>query len=102
MITDKELARQIIERDFINIYRQLPQIANRLGLNVSPVLSLFEDKILSYADIGIDTILDLLFGSDASSDIDEATEIAKMITNDKIEEYRKKIRQEKIKQSNFE
>lgn len=97
MITDRDIARQIIERDLINIYRQLPQLGNRMGINVAPVLSLFEDKIMSYADLGIDALLTLLFGSDNTGDIDEAAEIAKMITNDKIEEYRKKIRDEKNK-----
>jgi hypothetical protein len=62
------------------------------------MLSLFEDKVLSYADVGIETALDWLFGKDASGDLDEATEIAKMVTNDKIEEYRKRIRESKEKQ----
>ena len=97
MITDKEIARQILERDFINLYRQLPQIGNRLGINITPMIGLFEDKIMSYADLGIDTLLTLLFGSDNNSDVDEAAEIAKMVTNDKIEEYRRKIREQKEK-----
>lgn len=96
MITDKEIARQIMERDIINIYRQLPQITNRLGFNIAPMLGIFEDKILSYADVGINTVLDWLFGADSSGDLDEATEIAKMMTNDKIEEYRKRIREAKL------
>ena len=96
MITDKEIARQIMERDIINIYRQLPQITNRLGFNIAPMLGIFEDKILSYADVEINTVLDWLFGADSSGDLDEATEIAKMMTNDKIEEYRKRIREAKL------
>lgn len=97
MISDKELARQMIERDVINIYRQLPQISNNLGFNISPFLSLFQDKIFSYLDVGIDVIVNTLFGQDESGNIDEAVDIAKMITNEKIEEYRKKIREEKEK-----
>lgn len=99
MITDREVAKQVIQRDIVNLYRQLPQIANGLGLNVAPMLSLFENKILSYADTGVDIVLNWLFGPDNSGNIDEAADIAKMMTNDKIEEYRKRIRQEKAEQS---
>lgn len=98
MITDRELAKQILQRDVVNIYRQLPRIGNQLGINVSPMIGLFEDKVLSYANIGIETVLNWLFGTDPSSDVDEAAEIAKMVTNDKIEEYRKRIREERAKQ----
>lgn len=97
MISDKELARQMIERDVLNIYRQLPRISSNLGFNISPFLSLFQDKIFSYLDVGIDVIVNTLFGQDESGNIDEAVDIAKMITNEKIEEYRKKIREEKEK-----
>lgn len=97
MINDRDLAKQIIERDILNIYVQLPQIASKLGLNISPILNIFQDKILSYADMGVEMLLDLLFGRDNIGDVDEAAEIAKMITNDKIEQYRKKIREEKNK-----
>lgn len=97
MISDKELARQMIERDVLNIYRQLPQISSNLGFNISPFLSLFQDKIFSYLDVGIDVVVNALFGQDESGNIDEAVDIAKMITNEKIEEYRKKIREEKEK-----
>ena len=99
MISDRELAKQVIERDVINIYRQLPQITNRLGLNITPMLGLFENKILSSANVGIEIVLDWLFGSDSSGDLDEATEIAKMVTNDKIEEYRRRIREAKAEQN---
>lgn len=98
MISDKELFRQMLERDVLNLYNLLPSIANNLGLNISPYLGLFENKILGYADIGIDALLNMLFGADNSGDIDEAADIAKMLVNDKIEEYRKAIREAKSKQ----
>ena len=98
MITDREIAKQMLQRDVINIYRQLPQIASKLGINITPMLGLFENKILSYADIGIETVLSWLFGADSSADVDEAAEIAKMVTNDKIEEYRQRIRAAKAEQ----
>lgn len=98
MISDKELFRQMLERDVLNLYNLLPSIANNLGLNISPYLGLFENKILGYADIGIDALLNMLFGADNSGDIDEAADIAKMLVNDKIEEYRKAVREAKSKQ----
>ena len=98
MISDKELFRQMLERDVLNLYNLLPSIANNLGLNISPYLGLFENKILGYADIGIDAFLNMLFGADNSGDIDEAADIAKMLVNDKIEEYRKAVREAKSKQ----
>lgn len=103
MITDKEIARQIIERDIINVYRQLPQLSNGLGINISPFLGIFQEKIFSYLDGIIDNILDALFGKDSDSDIEEASEIAKMLVTDKIEEYRKRIKEqkEKISQENI-
>lgn len=94
-MTDKDLVRQMLERDVINIYRTLPNIAGKLGLNITPFLGLFEDKILSYADIGIDAVIGWLFGPEPSCDVDEAAEIAKMMTNDKIEEYRRKVHEMK-------
>lgn len=93
MISDKEIARQIIEREFMQLYNQLPNIGNKIGINVAPVLGIFENKILGYADVGIETVLTWLFGSDG--DIDEAADIAKMMANDKIEEYRKKVKEQK-------
>lgn len=96
MISDKELFKQMLERDFMNLYNMLPSIASNFGLNISPYLPLFKNKILGYADIAVSTITDALFGSE-ESDIDEATDIAKMMVTDKIEEYRKKSkRYEKI------
>lgn len=97
MISDKELAKQMLERDALNLYRQLPQIGNQLGINITPFLGLFEDKVLKYIDVGLDMVVDSLFGVDNTSDIDEASDIAKMMVNDKIEEYRKRVREAKNK-----
>lgn len=96
---DREILKQMLERDVINLYRQLPQLLGNFGVNISPYLGIFENKILSYADMGIDTAIAWLFGSDPSSNIDEAADIAKMMTNDKIEEYRQKVKEEKKKQN---
>lgn len=93
MVSDKEIARQILEREVMKIYNQLPAIGNKIGMNVTPILSMFENKILGYADIGIETALTWLFGTDGN--VDEAADIAKMMVNDKIEEYRKKVKEEK-------
>ena len=93
MISDKEIARQIIEREVMQLYNQLPLIGNKIGISITPFLSVFENKILGYADIAIDTMLTWLFGSDGN--IDEASDIAKMMVNDKIEEYRKKVKEQK-------
>lgn len=94
MVSDKELFRQMLERDVMNLYNMLPSIANNLGLNISPYLPLFENKILGYADIAVSTVVDSLFGSE-EADIDEAADIAKMMVTDKIEEYRKKVKEMK-------
>lgn len=64
MISDKEIARQILEREVMKIYNQLPTIGNKIGMNVTPILSMFENKILGYADIGIETALTWLFDTD--------------------------------------
>lgn len=93
MISDREVFKQMLERDVINIYRQLPNILGNFGINVSPYLGLFEDKILSYTDVGIDTAVTWLFGAENPCDIDEAADMAKMMVNDKIEEYRKRVRE---------
>lgn len=95
MINDRDLVRQMLKRDVINVYRSLPNITNRLGINITPFLGLFEDKILSYADVGVEAIVGWLFGTETSCDIDEAAEIAKMFTSDKIDEYRKKVHEMK-------
>lgn len=97
MISDREIFKQMLERDVLNLYNLLPSIINSFGINISPYLSLFENKIFNYADIGIEYLLNILFGNDNSSDIDEAADIAKMFVNDKIEEYRKAVREEKLK-----
>lgn len=91
MVSDKEIFKQMLERDVVNLYNMLPSIANNLGFNISPYLPLFKNKILGYADIAVSTITDALFGSE-ESDIDEAADIAKMMVTDKIEEYRKKVK----------
>lgn len=101
MVSDKEIFRQMLERDILNLYNNLPIIASNLGFNISPYLKLFEDKILGYADIGIETLLTSLFGQDASSDIDEAADIAKMMVNDKIEQYRMAVREAKKNNKNL-
>lgn len=95
MVSDKEIFKQMLERDVSNLYRQLPSILSGFGINVSPYLGMFEDKIMSYAEFGIDTVINILFGSDNACDIDEATDVAKMVVNDKIEEYRKRVREAK-------
>lgn len=97
MISDKEIAKQMLERDILNLYRQLPQLSSQLGINITPFLGLFEDKILKYIDSGLDMVVDSLFGIEDTSDIDEASDIAKMMVNDKIEEYRQKVREAKSK-----
>ena len=99
MISDRELAKQVLERDVINLYRQIPDFAKQLGVNVSPVLGMFEDKILGYTNIGVDMVVDWLFGVDMTSNIDEASDIAKMVVNDKIEEYRQRVRDAKLKET---
>jgi hypothetical protein len=99
MIADKEIARQILERDFLNLYNYLPQVLNNSGLNISPYLGLFENKIMAYADQGIEYILNLLFDSD-QCDAEEAAEIAKLFVNDKIENYRAQIRAKKAGMNN--
>lgn len=93
MISDREIFKQMLHRDIINIYRQLPSILNNFGVNISPYLTIFEDKILSYADIGVETAVAWLFGAENPCDIDEAADVAKMMVNDKIEDYRKKVRE---------
>jgi hypothetical protein len=93
MVSDKELFRQMLERDVMNLYNQLPDLLGGLGINIKPYMGLFENKILSYADTGIDAAVAWLFGKDDSCDIDEAADIAKMMANDKIEEYRKRVRE---------
>lgn len=89
MLSDKDLFVQIVEREFLNIYQNLAQ--NQTLLNIPAV----QNAIFNYADKGIGYITTLLFGLDNSVDIDEATEIAKLALNDKIEEFRNKVREQK-------
>lgn len=95
MVNDRDIAKQIIQRDIINAYNQLPIICKQMGLNLSPIFGLIEDKVIYFSNIFTDMALNWLFGADSSANIDEAADIAKMMTNDKIEEYRKKIREAK-------
>ena len=89
MLSDRELFVQIIERDVLNLYQAMAQKQSLLNI---PAI---ENAIFNYADKGIEYVTNLLFGMDKNTDIDEATEIAKLVVNDKIEEYRKKIREQK-------
>ena len=96
IVSDRELFKQMIERDILNLYNLLPSITSNLGINISPYLSIFENKIFNYLDLGIESFLDMLFGKDNSADIDEVADIAKMIVNEKIEQYRKAVREAKL------
>lgn len=89
MLSDKELFVQIVERDVLNLYQNL---ARKQGFLNIPIV---ENTIFSYADKGIEYITNLIFGMDSDTDIEEASEIAKLMVNDKIEEYRNKIREQK-------
>lgn len=95
MISDKELSKQILKRDMVNLYKQMPQLAYQLGINVSPLVGMFEDKIIKYIDMCADMIVNSLFGEESDSNIDEASDIAKMMISDKIDEYRRKVREAK-------
>ena len=89
MLSDRELFVQIIERDVLNLYQNFAQ--QQALLNIPAV----QNTIFGYADKGIEYITNMLFGRDGSGTVEEASEIAKMVVNDKIEEYRKKIREQK-------
>lgn len=89
MITDKQLFVQMLERDVLNLYEMLVQ---RVPLCSLPMV---KQTAFSYADKGIEYITNLLFGIDENSSIDEASDMAKLIANDKIEEYREKLRKQK-------
>lgn len=94
MISDKELFKQMADRDVINLYRYL--IYNLAGgTSIATYASLFEDKILGYANIGVDKACDWLFGEDVGCDIDEAADIAQAVVSDKIEEYRKRVKEQR-------
>lgn len=89
MITDRELFVQMIERDVINLYNQMARQNSILTLK--PV----QDKIYSYADVGIEYVTNLLFGSDDNTNIEEATEMAKLVAEDKINHYRDRLKNKK-------
>lgn len=94
MISDKELFKQMADRDVVNLYRYLVyQLAG--GTSVATYASLFEDKILGYANLGVDKACDWLFGKDIGCDIDEAADIAQAVVSDKIEEYRKRVKEQR-------
>ena len=94
MISDKELFKQMADRDVVNLYRYLIyQLAG--GTSIATYASLFEDKILGYANIGVDKACDWLFGKDVGCDIDEAADIAQAVVSDKIEEYRKRVKEQR-------
>lgn len=94
MISDKELFKQMLSRDITNIYRQIPNFIGAPS-SITPYLSLFEGQILQYVDVASDIASEWLFGKDG--DIDEAADIAKMMANDKIEEYRRKVKESRNK-----
>ena len=78
----------------MNIYQQIA--SNNALLN----LPMVQEKIYGFADLGIEKLTNLLFGTTKETSIEEAAEIAKMVSNSKIEEYRSKILAEQSKQSN--
>lgn len=88
MLSDRELFVQIVERDVLNLYQSLAQQQTLLNI---PVV---QNTVFRYADKGIEYITSMLFGADGKGTIEEASEIAKLVVNDKIEEYRKKIREQ--------
>ena len=77
MISDKELFKQMADRDVVNLYRYL--IYNLAG----------------GTSIGVDKACDWLFGKDVGCDIDEAADIAQAVVSDKIEEYRKRVKEQR-------
>lgn len=89
MLSDKELFIQIIERDVLNLYQRFAQ--QQTLLNIPAV----QNIAFSYADKLIEYTTNMLFGADGTADADEASEMAKMLFEDKIEEYRQKIREQK-------
>lgn len=97
MLTDRELFVQMIERDVTNLYDILAQ--NNNILKIVPI----QEKIFSYADIGINYLTNLLFGKESeNASIDEASEVAKMVAEDKISEYREKLKRKKQEEINNE
>lgn len=96
MITDRELFVQMVERDVINLYNYLAKENSILALK--PV----QDKIYSYADIGIEYITNLLFGEDSNTTIDEASEMARLVSEDKINHYRDRLKNKKAEMNNMD
>lgn len=84
-LSDKDIFVQLLERDVVNLYNSVS--SSNAILNIDAV----KDKIFSYADIGIEYLSNILFGTDASMDANSASEMANFIAKDKIEEYRNKI-----------
>jgi hypothetical protein len=89
MLSDRELFVQIIERDVLNLYENLAQ--QQALLNIPAV----QNTVFKYADKVIEYATNMLFGVDGNGTVEEASEIARMVLNEKIEEYRKKIREQK-------
>ena len=89
MISDKDLFIQIIEREVLNFYQNLSQKQPLLNI------PLVENTVFGYADKVIEHYTNLFFGANGDADIEEASEVAKMVLNDKIEEYRAKVRERK-------
>ena len=89
MLKDKELFIQLIERDVLNLYQNLSQKQPLLNI------PLVQNTVFNYADKVIEHYTNLFFGIEGEIDIEEAGEVAKMVLNDKIEEYRKKIKEQK-------
>lgn len=96
MLTDRELFVQMIERDVMNLYGQLSKQYSLLSLG--PV----QEKIYSYADIGIEYLTNLLFGADENTSIEEASEMAKLVADDKINSYRERLKKQKEEMKNKE
>lgn len=89
MLSDRDLFVQVVERDVLNLYQKFAQ--QQTLLNIPAV----QNIAFSYADKVIEYTTNLLFGKDGAADIDEASEMAKILFDEKIEEYRQKIREQK-------
>ena len=95
MISDRELFIQMLERDVVNIYEGL---ANNNSLLKLPAV---QERAFSYADIGINYLTELLFGSSSSNcTVDEASNMAKMVADDKINAYRERLKKQKQEMDN--
>ena len=96
MVTDKELFVQIIERDIENLYRNLAKKNSILNI------PLVQDRLSSYADTGVEYLTKLLFGEDDKATADEASEMAKLVAEDKINHYRDKLKNKKAEMNKTE